>query len=402
VQHDYQETAEGRLFYQMRGAIAEFEKAKILERTARGRRGKIAAGGLPHLIRLYGYRFIKGAGKQAAARDVLVPEPREAAWVRQVFTWCAHEHMAPGEIAAALNQTGVPTKTGRGLWRTTQALRMLQNPAYASGRLTLGKQDHKGLGVARRLTRAQRAEKGLKLTARPRPREAWQQVSVTPLIEDSLWHAAQVALAKHQRRAAPRSPLTGLGRCGLCGSALYYVNASRVACSGRYWGAAPGCTLPAKPRHAVEEAVWSAVRQWLLDPDLLQEATAAAPQNAALEAELGARKAELARLGLLFARGLWPEAMSLPAMEAAQRQIEGLEAQLMQERAAPAALPLEEIAETLNTLENERRTQLIRLAVDHFVMMPSGRGQPPAVTVIPAGAAPATAGPGLPPAHPRR
>lgn len=35
---EYQKTPEGMLFYQMRGAIAEFEKAKITERMSHGRR----------------------------------------------------------------------------------------------------------------------------------------------------------------------------------------------------------------------------------------------------------------------------------------------------------------------------------------------------------------------------
>lgn len=38
VNGEYARTPEGMLFYQMRGAIAEFEKAKINERMSRGRR----------------------------------------------------------------------------------------------------------------------------------------------------------------------------------------------------------------------------------------------------------------------------------------------------------------------------------------------------------------------------
>jgi len=44
VSHPLERGPEGWLFFQMRGALAEYERAKILERTARGRLGRAKAG----------------------------------------------------------------------------------------------------------------------------------------------------------------------------------------------------------------------------------------------------------------------------------------------------------------------------------------------------------------------
>src|ERR671925_807292 len=60
VSHPLEQGPEGWLFFQMRGALAEYERAKILERTQRGRIGRAKAGyvlggGVP-----YGYRYVAG------------------------------------------------------------------------------------------------------------------------------------------------------------------------------------------------------------------------------------------------------------------------------------------------------------------------------------------------------
>src|SRR5215470_3036931 len=62
---DGTKTPEAQLLTNVRGIIAEYERAKILERTARGRRGRAQAGHVPYGRRTYGYRYIKHAGKGA-------------------------------------------------------------------------------------------------------------------------------------------------------------------------------------------------------------------------------------------------------------------------------------------------------------------------------------------------
>ena len=310
VQHNYQDTPEGRLFYQLRGAISEFEKAKILERTRRGARGKAKAGGLPHVIRLYGYDFQKGAGR-VAAQKVLTPDPHESEWVRTMYGWCATERLGPQSIANRLNSLGIATKMQRGSWSHTAVRRILRNDVYATGQLALLKADHQGIFAARRLDKAARTKRGIKLSARPKPQDEWIYVQIEPIIDELLWRRVQQVLDGFRvgGRAAPSKQhlLTGLGRCGLCGGPLYYLNGRKIVCGNRYrhyWVAdaqPTECKLPAKPYPAVEQAVWETVKSWLLDPALLETAAAdlvagqteTQGQSAAGEQEIGVLDAEI-------------------------------------------------------------------------------------------------------------
>ncbi len=59
VNFEWENTPAGRMFLQMRGAIAEFEHALILERTTRGKTKKASTGKLRTAAQPYGYRFDK-------------------------------------------------------------------------------------------------------------------------------------------------------------------------------------------------------------------------------------------------------------------------------------------------------------------------------------------------------
>lgn len=66
-------TPEGKLLLHMQGAIAEYERTKIAERTRRGklhwaRQGVMVGGHAP-----YGYKFIKRTDDQRARLEVIEP-----------------------------------------------------------------------------------------------------------------------------------------------------------------------------------------------------------------------------------------------------------------------------------------------------------------------------------------
>ncbi len=52
ITQDTDTSPEGRMFFAIRGAVAEYEKAKILERTARGRREKARQGKIINPVNL--------------------------------------------------------------------------------------------------------------------------------------------------------------------------------------------------------------------------------------------------------------------------------------------------------------------------------------------------------------
>jgi site-specific DNA recombinase len=77
---------EDDLLLQVQGMVAEYERAKILERSRRGKRHAAQQGSVNVLSGApYGYRYIsKCAGGESARYEIVLEEARV---VRQIFTW---------------------------------------------------------------------------------------------------------------------------------------------------------------------------------------------------------------------------------------------------------------------------------------------------------------------------
>src|SRR5207244_4174384 len=91
-----QSSPEGDLLVQVQGMIAEYERAKILERTRRGRRfaarqGKVSA--LGHAP--YGYRYVPKREAGDEARYEVVAEVSQR--VQALFAWVGVEGLSLGE-----------------------------------------------------------------------------------------------------------------------------------------------------------------------------------------------------------------------------------------------------------------------------------------------------------------
>uniref|UniRef100_UPI00138DF106 recombinase family protein n=1 Tax=Gorillibacterium massiliense TaxID=1280390 RepID=UPI00138DF106 len=122
VNFTWNNTPEGRMFYQLRGMFAEFEREKIRERTIRGRLAKVKNHGkLSCNPRLYGYCF-------DTADDVLRPDPEAAATVRRIFALSGGGESAAA-IARRLAAEGVPAPRGS-RWYGSTVSRILRNPSY--------------------------------------------------------------------------------------------------------------------------------------------------------------------------------------------------------------------------------------------------------------------------------
>lgn len=252
VNFEWRDTPEGRLFYSLRGAIAEYEKAKIKERTRRGRERMVKEGKLPTDPRLYGYRWNPGAGR-------FEPHPEEfpvLMWIKEMALAGGNAHAICRSLAAA----GVPAPRGV-RWHPSTVWKLLHNPDY-TGAYQTGKRG----GVRRTF-----------------PLEAaWDEVT----------HRRLAAVGRSSRPASG-ALLSGLLYCGVCGGTVhmgirtaagyrYYAcnRKARVAygpggerqtgCSARYW-----------PAQLLEEAVWGAVAP-LLERRLAQPL----PQREPGEAEV--------------------------------------------------------------------------------------------------------------------
>lgn len=201
VRFDWQDTPDGRLFYALRGAIAEYEREKILERTVRGKKAKVAAGGIINRPRTYGYRFDPDT-------DTMHLDPEAAFVVQLMFAW-ARDGLGVRAISQRLAQMRVPPPGGGGIWWPETVSRILHSEAY-TGRLHLNRYHIVKEGRHRHQTE--------------RPRAEWVETRIPAVVDDATWTAAQRALARNARYGRGRQAypclLRGFLVCAVCGGGM--------------------------------------------------------------------------------------------------------------------------------------------------------------------------------------
>lgn len=319
-------TPEDQLLLQVQGIIAEYERAKILERTRRGRihaarRGQVSAlTGAP-----YGYRYLdKHRGHGVAAYQVIEEEAR---LVRDMFRWVGLEGCSLREVARRLEKLGMRTPQGLGRWRAGTIAKMLRNPAY-HGRAAFGKSR---MGERRPRLRPPRGKPEVPKDPHSRytqPTTEHISIAVPALVDTDLFAAVQERLEENRRRlrVSRRGPgylLQGLAVCSCCGYALcgttqrgkkdyaYYRCVGTVAarCGGQRV-----CHNPLYPCDDLDATVWQDVCKLLSEPDRLREeferrqqnpsADSAATQSARLRGVIAKAKQAMSRLIDVYADGL--------------------------------------------------------------------------------------------------
>lgn len=127
VERPVSERAEDRLLLQMQGVIAEYERAKIIERTRRGKLHKIRAGqSLPYSLEApYGYAVMRGA----EVGTTIVVDEVEAQNVREMYRWVLDEGLSARGVAIRLNAQGVRPRRAQ-KWNKGVVYGILTNPAY--------------------------------------------------------------------------------------------------------------------------------------------------------------------------------------------------------------------------------------------------------------------------------
>jgi site-specific DNA recombinase len=278
-----QDTPDDQLLLQIQGAIAEYERAKVLDRCRRGRLHRARRGELAPPSTPYGYTY--AARKYGGDGQIRIDE-QEAAMVRQVFEWYAEDGCSALRVLKKLNASNWKTRRGRKQWAAASVLRMLRCEWYV------------GRAYYNRITRRPRSPRGdelaegapARMVIAERPQSEWILVSVPRLLDDELFERAQRRLVENQRFARRRLQrkqsylLRGLLKCGQCGYA--YVGFTQTAsfgrpgypyyrCNARYQAGrmANAITSPCNNANlrgdGVDEVVWTTVRNLLLNSDTL-------------------------------------------------------------------------------------------------------------------------------------
>jgi site-specific DNA recombinase len=207
-----------QLVTQIGGAVAEYERTLIADRMRRGRQARLRRGQLlPWTRAPCGYRLHPERPRDPAA----VGLDRVAAAVVQDLFAAYAAGVTLHTLAAQLTARGVPTPTGKPIWRPTTIRGLLTNPAYkgqaASGRLRTAP-------ARQRKSALEPIGKGVGTTAHP-PQE-WITVPVPALVAAERFDLVQRRLAANQRNARRNTThpylLRALVSCGVC----------RLACTG--------------------------------------------------------------------------------------------------------------------------------------------------------------------------
>lgn len=244
----------GRMFFQLLGMVAEWERERIKDRMQTGKlktweKGKAASGKV-----LYGYKWDKENEKWLINED-------EAKVVRAIYSMYVDQRIGMARIGEKLNQEHIPTggwaKTG---WTDRRIMWILHHPAYAG-------EQHMNR------------------------KELWDFESgdisfdMPAIVDKQTWLLAQRRIESQKRVGQKKEGceewlLQGLIKCGECG---YGYRCQKYTPSGRRvykcWGRSKikhldgSATCTSKPIDAgwLETMVWEHLKTCLENSKLLRE-----------------------------------------------------------------------------------------------------------------------------------
>jgi site-specific DNA recombinase len=285
LNHDIGRSPEENLLLQVQGMMAEYERAKILERSRRGKRHAAKAGVVNVLCGApYGYRYIGKYEGGGQARYEVVEAHAEV--VRQIFTWVALDRCSIGQVCRQLQEREIPSPRGKNYWDRTTVWAMLKNPAYV-GQARFGKTR---VGPQRPRLRGQRGK-----PAQPRkdasvydtPLEDQIVIPVPAIVEEAIFNTVAEQLTENrmrrrERQCGNRYLLQGLLVCKECGYAYYgkplsvssrkgksreYAYYRCVGMDAYRFGGQRVCDNKQCRTDLIDQAVWQDVCSLLSDPD---------------------------------------------------------------------------------------------------------------------------------------
>lgn len=203
----FEKSPEGKLFFSIRGAVSEFERKKIQERTVRGKVGKARTGKVVFNAHPFGFGW-------DADNSMYVIDAAEAKIVRHIYDM-ALSGSSTAAIARALNHSNIPSPKNK-KWHAETVRRILIRPLYY-GKLIQFKE--KATIVNRRKIVAIRDEKD------------WIYGKCPAIVTEEEFERTAIMLAR-QKKFTPRNDKEvflgkGLLYCGVCGSKMSTTTCGR-------------------------------------------------------------------------------------------------------------------------------------------------------------------------------
>jgi site-specific DNA recombinase len=229
-------TPHGKFSVQILGVIAEFERTRIGERIAEGKRYRVSQGKWASGCTLYGYRWLPKEQEWQVVEE-------EAKVVLYVYQLYVNENLGSMKIPVRLNSEGYHTRKGAA-WGFSAVNRILTHPAY----------------------------KG----------EHYLGLKMPPIVEEATWNLAQRKRkeARNIRRNSRNWLLQGMGVCGLCGHSLSCIQKKPskpryYGCRGRvkdsHLDGSSCCQSPRIEAQWLEKAVWDKFAATISDSGILRQ-----------------------------------------------------------------------------------------------------------------------------------
>jgi site-specific DNA recombinase len=276
------------LLLQVQGMMAEYERAKISERSRRGKRHAARNGSVNVLSGApYGYRYIGRFAGGGRARYELHAE--HAAVVRTIFTWIGVDGHSIREVCRRLKTQQIPSPTGKSFWDPTTVWGILRNPAYV-GRAEFGKTREVASRPRLRTQRGRPSHGRRPGSTEETPADERFPITVPAIIDESVFVAVaeQLAANRKRRREGQRGALyllQGLVVCSGCGYAYYGKPLSRSSRKGKprqyayyrcigtdayRFGGQRVCSNSQCRTDTLDRAVWDDACGLLADPDRIR------------------------------------------------------------------------------------------------------------------------------------
>ena len=365
------------LLLQMQGVIAQYEHAKIQERTRRGKLHRMRRGELVNGQRVFGYEYVSRKAEVPAHYELI---PTEAEVIGKVFKWYACDGLSLRQIAHGLREAAVATVRG-GRWNGSHIAHMLANPIYT------------GTGYANKIEAVEPKEKPnqptyrkcLKSSRRARPREQWHAFSAPAIVDEELFELARQRLSSNRELAARHTKhdylLRGLIRCECCQRKMYAETRTQsylCSISRPVMAREIGCEACENKRrlpvHQLDELVWREVVTLLKKPGLLKEhyprlreqihPRAAGGTLEKLVTKIEEMEKQISRTNNLFIRGILDQAAHDAKYKELKTTLQRLQTQ--REQMTADRMDQEEVAELLGSFRTFAKSIDSRLDTADF------------------------------------
>jgi site-specific DNA recombinase len=267
------ETPEDELSLNMLGAIAEYERHKILDRCRRGRLYKAKTGNLSIISKApFGY-----INKKIGNIGTFEINSENSKIVREIFYLFTRQQYSLRAICTYLDSKNIPTPLNGKKWDRSTVRDILKNETYI-GTAYFGKTENCESLSPNRIVRF----KGKKLTKsryarKERPKDLWIPMKVAGFINESDFQEAQELLERNKKSSSRNtkepSLLQGVLLCQKCGNPFYKKKrglTSTYCCSSTLNRNLTKCGTKSINLQELDAFVWNEILDLLKNPSTLE------------------------------------------------------------------------------------------------------------------------------------